>query len=150
METIFVNDIPKLDLAGAVRTYPTWKAREEMIRADFGRTRILERVLEESRAKFLEPAQLEERLRRIQEVWPSMRTRVLAQLYPYNDLKRMFREAGCPVVPEEINLTRERVGRTFRLAEKIRNRYTILDLAVELGMLDQSVQQILKSPHYLR
>ncbi len=150
METVFIEDVPGIDPEAAARSYPTWEAREAMIRADFGKTRILDRVLEESRAKFLEPAALADRLRLIRDRWPTMRVRVLAQLYPYHELKRMFREAGCPVAPEEINLTRARVGRTFRLAEKIRNRYTILDLAVELGVLDAAVERILASPHYLR
>jgi len=150
METVFARDARPPDLAAAAAAYPSWETREEQIRAAFGRTRILDRVLEESRAKFLDRAQLAERLRRIEDRWPSMRSRVLAQLYSYRELRRMFREAGCPVAPEEIGLTRDRLGRTFRLAEKIRNRYTILDLAAELGVLDACVERILGSPHYLR
>ncbi|HNR98350.1 MAG TPA: sn-glycerol-1-phosphate dehydrogenase [Planctomycetota bacterium] len=150
METVFAGGAGPPDLAEAAARYPTWEAREAAIRAAFGGTRILERVLEESRAKFLDPAGLAERLRRIEERWPSMRRRVLAQLYSYRELRRMFREAGCPVAPEEIGLTRERAAGAFRLAEKIRNRYTILDLAVELGILDACVERIFRSPHYLR
>ena len=149
-ELVFDRDLGPAQVDHAVRSYPTWAQREEDVRAAFGGTRILDRVLEESRAKFLAPEALRQRLALLAERWDTLRARVRDMLVPYGDLRAMLQAAACPVRPEEINLTRERVVRTIDLAEKIRNRYTILDLAQELGLIEEMGQRMLASPVYLR
>jgi glycerol-1-phosphate dehydrogenase [NAD(P)+] len=54
----------------------------------------------------------------------------------------MLRAAACPTKPEQIGLSAERLARTFRPAQMIRPRYTVLDLAYELGRLDECVKLI--------
>ena len=107
------------------------------------------RVLEESRAKYLTREQLRERLELLVSTWDEMRERVTAQNFPYGEFKRMLAAAACPVAPEHIHLTKERFRETFFLAQMIRDRYTILDLAYEMGCLEECVEKILASPLYL-
>jgi glycerol-1-phosphate dehydrogenase [NAD(P)+] len=59
-----------------------------------------------------------------------------------------LKQAGCPVTPEEIGLTRDRVIDTYFSAQMIRNRYTILDLAYETGLLEDCSREILNSHEY--
>ena len=68
----------------------------------------------------------------------------------YGDLTLLFREAGCPTTPLDIGLSRDRVIDTFYAAGIIRNRYTILDLAWETGLLEVASEELRNSPHYLR
>jgi len=59
-------------------------------------------------------------------------------------------EAGCPVKPEDIGLSLEKVLETYAPAQMMRNRYTILDLAVETGLVDKAIEKISGSSQYLR
>ena len=150
MEALLDFDVSGLDIEGALRAYPTWERREADIRAEFTGGRVLARVREESRLKHLTPDRLRGRIELVCERWDEMRERVLAQIIPYHDLKARFTQAGCPVTPAEIGLTRQQVVETFSPAQKIRNRYTVLDLAFELGLLGERASRILASADYLR
>jgi glycerol-1-phosphate dehydrogenase [NAD(P)+] len=61
-----------------------------------------------------------------------------------------MQEGGCPVLPEEINLTRTQTIATARRAQMIRNRYTVLDLAWDLGVFEEVLSKIEASDAYLR
>ena len=43
---------------------------------------------------------------------------------------------GAPTEPEEIGITRERLRETFIRAQFIRRRFTVLDLAVRTGYME--------------
>lgn len=84
--------------------------------------------------KFLEGDALSARRELIYDNWDMLRTKIAAQLYPLEQLKSMLKSVNAPVTPEEIGLSREQYQSTFRRAQLIRNRYTVLDLAYELGL----------------
>ena len=50
---------------------------------------------------------------------------------------RRLRLVGAPVVPEDIGLSRQSMRENVLLAQKIRRRYTILDLALRMCKLDE-------------
>ena len=85
----------------------------------------------------------------IRDKWKDLRENVLEQLMPYADLKAVFVKAGCPVLPSEINLTRNDVIACARLAQMIRNRYTGLDLAWDLGCFETVLARMEESGLYL-
>jgi glycerol-1-phosphate dehydrogenase [NAD(P)+] len=58
------------------------------------------------------------------------------------ELREMLREAGCPTSAEEIGLSSEDFKATYRRAQMIRSRYTVLDLANETGILDECVEEL--------
>ncbi len=86
--------------------------------------------------KFLSGNELLERRSLIASKWEQMGERVLRQLIPFNEMKRQFQRAGCPVHPAEIGLARADFRDGFRRAQLIRKRYTVLDLAYEAGILE--------------
>jgi glycerol dehydrogenase-like iron-containing ADH family enzyme len=47
-----------------------------------------------------------------------------------------MKEAGCPTRTGELNISHEDTRNAIRYARLQRNRYTILDLADELGWLE--------------
>jgi glycerol-1-phosphate dehydrogenase [NAD(P)+] len=53
---------------------------------------------------------------------------------------------GCPVLPGEIGLTRAKVIADARRAQMIRNRYTVLDLAWDLGVFDETLAKMEAGP----
>ena len=51
----------------------------------------------------------------------------------------MLLEAGCPVTPAQIGLSREQFLHGIRTAQLIRNRYTVLDFLYEAGLLEDAM-----------
>ena len=149
METVFAREIKTLDIEAVCDSWKSWEEREAELQKIFASNPMGVRVLEESCAKHPTREQLRERLQRLVSKWDEMRDKVKAQIYPYAEFKRMLAAADCPVRPEQINLERERFRETFLLGQMIRNRYTILDLAYEMGWLEDCIEEILASPDYL-
>lgn len=150
IETVFAKDIPGLDADALCSRWKPWNEREADIRTAFRQTPIIDRVIAESRAKYLTTDQLRDRLHLLIAHWEELKPKVLAQIIPYPQLRQMLEAAGCPVTPEQINLAPpDRVRDTFFQAQMIRDRYTILDLAYELGVLEECVDEIMASDVYL-
>ncbi|MDR2110985.1 MAG: sn-glycerol-1-phosphate dehydrogenase [Spirochaetaceae bacterium] len=86
----------------------------------------------------------------LRDNWKRIRERVLEQILPYGELRALLGKGGCPLKPEEINLTRERIIAASRRAQMIRNRYTVLDLAWDLGVFEEVLSRMEESAEYLR
>lgn len=110
---------------------------------------IVTGIIAVSRSKQLTENSLRDRLGLIKSRWNDMRSKVSDQLLPYFELKARLARAKCPITPDQINLSREQVKETFFLAQMIRERYTVLDLAYEMGWLEDCVQEIYLSDAYL-
>ena len=57
-------------------------------------------------------------------------------------MERRFLVLGCPTKPAEIGLTEAELRRGIFVAAMIRNRYTILDLLFELGLLEEAIEDV--------
>ncbi|MDR1174039.1 MAG: sn-glycerol-1-phosphate dehydrogenase [Treponema sp.] len=82
--------------------------------------------------------------------WKEIRERILEQLVPYSELKKLLAGAGCPLIPEEINLSRNYTIATARRAQMMRNKYGILDLAWVTGAFETILSRMEESEIYLR
>ena len=92
-----------------------------------------------SLAKFKTGEAALERRKLIAGVWDSLRAKLEKQLYPYERLRSMLLEAGCPVTPAQIGLSREQFLHGILTAQLIRNRYTVVDLLYEAGLLEDAM-----------
>jgi len=142
MERVFSTPFTREDIDEAVARYPAWETREAMIRKVFGDGEAGDRVVAESRAKYLEPDALRRRLESIADRFGELRERVDAQLMPWMRMREMLRVAGCPVAPADIGVSHARCGATVIAAQMIRSRYTVLDLAYETGRFHDVVQWV--------
>ena len=149
MEIVFARDIRQLDIEAVCQQWKSWEEREAEIRQAFQGTPIIDRVIAECQAKYIPVEQLRKRLEQFAAGWETMGQKVTEQNIPYQQLKAMLQAADCPVRPEQINLTKERLRETYKLAQMIRNRYTILDLAYELNWLEECVEEVIASEVYL-
>ena len=138
----------------AVRSSPrqSWPEREASIRRAFtGHDRAAEAALKTSREKFIDnPAQIKRLTEGILDNWENIREAVFAKLPPYAELHTMLKQAGCPLKPEDTGLTRDRILSTARNAQMIRNRFTVLDLAYETGMFEDTLNRLESSGVYFR
>ena len=74
--------------------------------------------------------------------WEQMQERMKTQLISSNTLRKMLKNAQAPTRYEEIGLTAEQYFHGIRTAQLIRNRYTILDLLYETGLLEKAIKTL--------
>jgi len=114
--------------------WPKWEEIERTIRSEFSDENIRQQVIQQSREKYLKPLDITERLRTLGGAWPELQLRLKEQLMGSRAMRKRLSAAGAPTSPEEIGLSLERLQKSYLLAQLIRNRYTILDLVLELGL----------------
>jgi glycerol-1-phosphate dehydrogenase [NAD(P)+] len=132
------------------RRLPTPVEREAGVRAAFKGIAASEGAVKTALEKLLPrkaAAALDGALR---DNWKQIRKKVLEQLIPYGELRAFMERGGCPLRPEEINLTRSKVIADSRRAQMIRNRYTVLDMAWDMGVFEDVLAEMEVSECYLR
>ena len=92
--------------------------------------------------KFLNGEAMTARRELIFAHWDALAKRTAECLIPFDTLKTMFRAASCPVAPAEIGLDAAQFKHGVLAAQLIRNRYTILDVLDELGLLREAADAV--------
>jgi glycerol-1-phosphate dehydrogenase [NAD(P)+] len=149
-ETVFSRrDFSRRELPASFPGRPDPQGREAEVRAAFKGTppeegavkTALEKLLSANEARLLTEA--------LRDNWRTIRENVLNRLLPYEKLRTLMARGGCPLKPEEIGLDRTRTIATARRAQMIRNRYTVLDLAWDLGIFEEALATMEASKEYL-
>jgi glycerol-1-phosphate dehydrogenase [NAD(P)+] len=141
-EFLLQQPLENLDVSRCCDSWPTLAQQEEQIRKEFTDPALVGVGLAESRLKYVPPTELRGQLEILRRTWPELRRKIEKQLLPLEEVKRNLRQAGAPVEPEQIGLTRERLRRGFRSAYFIRRRFTVLDLAVRVMALEPALDQL--------
>ena len=74
--------------------------------------------------------------------WETLQQRLQQQLLPSETLRSMLKKAHAPTRFEEIGLTAEQYYHGIKTAQLIRNRYTVLDMLYEAGLLDEAIKTV--------
>jgi len=128
---------------------PTRAEREAEVRRAFP-AGVADGVVKTSLEKLMDEKSRRRMAEGVRGLWKDLRARVLERLPPYRELRALMAEALCPVLPEAIGLSRGAVLKTFPRAQMLRNRYTVIDLAWDLGLLDATLARLEESDLYLR
>ncbi len=140
-ERVLERDLAAPDIEAIKREWPSPEEVEERVRAAHNPP-LEDPAVKQALAKYLDADALGERLELLGKVWPGLRGEIEEQLMPAAELRDLLHKAGCPTSPEEIGLSREDFRATYRRAQMIRSRYTVLDLANEAGILDECVEEL--------
>ncbi len=100
------------------------------------------KALLETRAKYVDQAAVRQQLLRLKAVWPELRARLQAHLLSFDELADHLSTAGCPVAPDEIGISPDRLRESYRLAYYIRRRFTVLDLAARTQAFEPALAEI--------
>ena len=92
--------------------------------------------VEQFRRKTLTPDRAERLNARLAERWPVIREQVSTFARSLDQLDTALRLAGAPRTPDALGLDRRVFARAAGSAREMRDRYTILDLAADSGLLD--------------
>jgi glycerol-1-phosphate dehydrogenase [NAD(P)+] len=138
-ERLLRMPLETLDVERAVAAWPTAAQTEDEIRTHLGDGELADKARMEMKAKAIGSAELRDRLMRVRQVWPELRERLRKHLPPTARLEEMLSTAGAPTASEQIGITLERLRISHRQAYLIRRRFTVLDLAAQVGMFEQTV-----------
>jgi glycerol-1-phosphate dehydrogenase [NAD(P)+] len=141
-ELILERDLGDLDIEILRNSWPTREAMENSVRKQHASQDLERGAVEQTLAKYINAAELAQRLQLLRDVWPGLREKVGVQLMPAEQIREMLQAAGCPTGPVEIGLRWEDFEATYSRARTIRKRYTVLDLAFETGLLEECVDEL--------
>lgn len=141
-DRLLAYPVEMLDIEGAVAAWPSWTDMERLIRNTHDHPMLVQKALEECRAKYVSPDELRDRLTLLQQVWPGLRERLRGQLLPLVELNGLLRTAHCPTRPEHIGLDMAQMQESYLAAGQIRRRYTVFDIVQEAGLLHTFVDEL--------
>ncbi len=141
-ERVLARDLDSLDVGAAVRGWPSWDEVEGRVCEAFAGTPLQDASVAETRAKYIDSGELSRRLELLGDRWGETRGWVREQVLPADQIRAQLEQADCPSSPLEIGLDLQRFKRSYRRAQMIRRRYTILDFANEAGILDECVEEL--------
>ena len=120
---------------------PDWARTSERIRIAHGE--LADVVLPQAEKKFAGFAQRSSLLR---DEWPEIRAELATLGIPSADeLRAILQAAKAPASLEELGIERDEAFDSLSRARDIRDRYTVLDLAFELGFFPAGIRQVLAS-----
>lgn len=141
-ERLLARDWATLDVDAAIDRWPDWATIETTIQAMDDSPELIARALVECQAKYIDRAALRDRLETFRAAWPTLRERLTEQLLPATTTRDLLVEGGGPTEPAQIGLTLAQVKASYAPARRIRQRYTIYDIADELGVFPQLIDEV--------
>ena len=84
------------------------------------------------------------RLTVIREKWPLFCETIKNEVWSYSKIKECLIKGGAEINPDKLGINRKWLETALMHASDIRNRYTILHLAAEIGLLDKIKPKILE------
>jgi len=143
-EHLLPQQLDRLPIDDVCRAWPSLAERLRQIEGTH-RLEYLKRTASiEGEAKYVDRDGLAARLRRLQGCWGELREQLRRQLIPSARLIELFDQAGVPSTPAAIGITLPRLRQSLIEAQQIRRRYTVLDLALETGLLESGADAICK------
>ena len=123
-----------IDIDSLVDRLPTWESYRTTLQTRFGA--LADAVLKHAEKGYPTATQLRARLDRLVSQWEDIASSVGETLRPPADLAAELDSADCPTRFPQLGVNRARAKRATSHCKDIRNRYTILHLLWELGLLD--------------
>ena len=136
-EKLLESPVEQLDVEACCNNWPEWDKLEERAVSMFQNTDFLETALKQSKDKYISREALAVQLEKLKAIWPELKEKLRKQLVPSEILKESLISVGAPVEPEQIGISAARMKDSFFRAWHIRSRFTVLDVAVRMNLLDQ-------------
>ena len=83
------------------------------------------------------------RLQQVKRNWSAIADRLRTRLPAPHQIRRRLLAAGCPSTFAEIGVDRELARKALLFGKDVRERYTVLHLAADLGKLEEWTSSIL-------
>ncbi|MCS6858921.1 MAG: sn-glycerol-1-phosphate dehydrogenase [Abditibacteriales bacterium] len=129
-----------INLAAIRRRYPSWEEEEKTIRRFYGAAATA--ALEQFHRKYQPWDKKEAELRALLNRWDDLRATLRSIVSSPASLADALQAAGAFTQPSELGLSSEQMREALLNARYLRSRYTVLDLAAEVGVLREFAQEL--------
>lgn len=131
-EKVAALDPDVLNVSALVEAHPSEDQVRKWIEEDWGSVAGL--VLDQWRQKSRDKDGLRAELQRFQRKFPELRAAFGRYAIPSAKVAQAICDAGGPAEPDGLTAPTSEFSKALRFARFLRNRFTILDLAAELGI----------------
>ena len=131
-ESILALEPADVDIDSLVAKQPSDAEVKTWIEEDWGP--VAPEVQAQWDQKKMDPKRLQAHLETFVSSLPRMRDELPEDLLPASVVKKAIQASGGPVTPEELNAPIEEYRKGQRRGRYLRNRFTVLDLAQDLGI----------------
>jgi len=131
-----------LDLRERAAHYPSWDEESGSIRSVYGE--LTSAVLEEYANKYRPWEQQRQWLTRIVDRWQEVLDHLSPMVPDRDRIRTTLERAGAPTTIAALGLSQEEAMNALLWARCLRARYTVLDLAWDLGLLQQWADGLLE------
>ncbi len=104
---------------------------------------LFDAIKDEAAKKFMLPDAYALHLRKLLGNWDTIWETLGPQLMAPEMIRDIFTKAGVPTSADALGLSRSDVFRALTSAHEIRNRYTVLDLASDVGVLERTAEELI-------
>lgn len=101
----------------------------------------VDECLKASHAKVMDQARADRFNADLDRLWPALRLELKDMAVPSATLAGHIRAAGGGATPAEIGMDRDLYRDAVRYSKEMRNRYSMLDLAADMGILEQFIAE---------
>ncbi len=141
-------DLCSLDIEKLIRTKPTLSEERALIKKTYGN--LAKEVIFEYEQKRPTDDELKKRLVFLQEKHSAVFETMADVLRPASVIRSILKKGKAPVTVFDLKLTPSHLKKAFLYSRYIRNRYTVLDLAFDLGVLENDADTILEKSGCLK
>lgn len=141
-DRILKTPLDQLSITESLNQWPSAEDSDAQALRIFEGTDFPEIGLQETKAKYIPRENLKDQLGILKNNWTEIREKISEQLVPYEEARRRLQLVGAPTEPEHIGISRERLRETFIRAQFIRRRFTVLDVAIRSGYLNQWLDEL--------
>ncbi len=138
----YKSDFTTLDVDKCVAAWPSLDEVRAYAEQLFAKESFAELGVTEITAKYNDKEEVRRQMQLLKENWPDLRARLQAQCLTYDEMYRCLSIVGAPTIPEDVGITREQMLADVPFVRHIRRRYSLLDLGLRAGTLNQWVDGI--------
>jgi glycerol-1-phosphate dehydrogenase [NAD(P)+] len=135
-------DLSQLDVKDCCEKWMSLQELETKDNDTFGKTAFIDRILQESKAKYIDREHLAPQLEIVKNNWNDIKLRLKKQLIGFEEAQQRLQAVGAPTESEHIGISRQHLRETFQKAPLIRNRLTVLDLAQRACLTETLLNKI--------
>lgn len=128
--------------------WPSTETIENRIKEIFPAPELNSQAIKQCLAKYVDVHSLSKRLAQLSSIWPELKPALEKQIMSFDELREKLSDVGGPLEPVDIGIKYHRLRESYSIAQLIRSRYTILDVALEGGWMEPLVSRIFEKPGY--
>jgi glycerol-1-phosphate dehydrogenase [NAD(P)+] len=138
----YKSDFTALDVDKCVAVWLSLEQVRAYAEQLFAKESFAELGVTEITAKYNDKEEVRRQMQLLKSNWPDLKARLQAQCLTYDEMYRCLSIVGAPIQPEDVGITKAQMLADVPFVRHIRRRYSLLDLGLRAGTLNQWVDGI--------